>query len=223
MILMIDNCPDELTQYAELFENSPFKTDHAFSGHDALKKIINCTYNLLLLKIQLPDLSGLEIAETIKGLKKVEDVPIFFISDTPLNAADLAKLYQLGAWDCFIKPIDKLVLYHKLRHAVHLHQTYARLRVSEQTLLKELTIWKQVEENKGTIAQLSIAKFGAPLASVNSYISLVLDAIKQGNSKRAIDLLVKSGTQLKKLEDYLKNAENPLPQKSTTTISSSRT
>jgi DNA-binding response OmpR family regulator len=77
--------------------------DQAYDGREAMEKIENGYYDLILLDVMLPHLSGFEI------IQKVKDTPVIFITAKD-NIND--KLYGLtsGAEDYIVKPFDVLEL-----------------------------------------------------------------------------------------------------------------
>ena len=77
--------------------------EQAYDGRDAMEKIENGNYELILLDVMLPHLSGFEI------IQKVKNTPVIFITAKD-NIND--KLYGLtsGAEDYIVKPFDVLEL-----------------------------------------------------------------------------------------------------------------
>jgi DNA-binding response OmpR family regulator len=77
--------------------------EQAYDGKEAIEKIENGNYDLILLDVMLPHLSGFEI------IQKVKDTPVIFITAKD-NIDD--KLYGLtsGAEDYIVKPFDVLEL-----------------------------------------------------------------------------------------------------------------
>lgn len=77
--------------------------EQAYDGKEAIDKIENGAYDLILLDVMLPHLSGFEI------IQRVKDTPVIFITAKD-NRED--KLYGLtsGAEDYIVKPFDVLEL-----------------------------------------------------------------------------------------------------------------
>jgi DNA-binding response OmpR family regulator len=78
--------------------------DEALTGASALKAIENRKYDLIVLDIMLPDLSGFELCPLIK---QKTDAPIIFLS---AKSSDLDKLsgFAYGADDYITKPFNPL-------------------------------------------------------------------------------------------------------------------
>ena len=79
ILLVEDNkeIASNIKQYIELKTNNSWKIDIAYTGKEAIEKISDNNYDLLLLDIMLPDISGYEIAKIVKNNL---DIPIIFIT-----------------------------------------------------------------------------------------------------------------------------------------------
>ncbi len=77
--------------------------EQAYDGREAMEKLENGNYELVLLDVMLPHLSGFEI------IKRIKNTPVIFITAKD-NIND--KLYGLtsGAEDYIVKPFDVLEL-----------------------------------------------------------------------------------------------------------------
>lgn len=50
------------------------------SGEEALGKALKNDYALIILDVQMPDMDGFEVAESLAGYSKTKDIPIIFLS-----------------------------------------------------------------------------------------------------------------------------------------------
>jgi CheY-like chemotaxis protein len=77
------------------------------TGEAALARLTTEPYDLLLLDIALPGISGLEVCRQMKGSPPLRDIPVIFISGqgTPENKAEAQRL---GAADFIEKPFGLL-------------------------------------------------------------------------------------------------------------------
>jgi diguanylate cyclase (GGDEF)-like protein len=95
----------------------------AMSGQEALTTIRKSQPDLVLLDIVLPDLSGFEVCEAIKGDPQLADIPIIFTTGLG-EAKDEIRGLSLGAIDYVTKPIEPVIL----RARVNNHVELKRLR-----------------------------------------------------------------------------------------------
>ena len=78
-----------------------FRVDEAFSGREALNRILNEMYDLVLLDMKMPDTNGLELLPTIK--KHRPKLPVVMV--TGYASIDTAvEAIQRGATDYVAKP-----------------------------------------------------------------------------------------------------------------------
>src|SRR5581483_6213110 len=80
-----------------------FDVVEAENGSEALEKARESSYDLLLLDVMMPDLSGHEVAERLQADPKTQQLPIVFLS-ARASPADLRHGFELGAYDYITKP-----------------------------------------------------------------------------------------------------------------------
>lgn len=79
--------------------------DCSFDGEDALKKLKENKYNLILLDIMLPKLDGFEIVQKLQN----DNIPIIFLS-AKNDVNTIVKGLKCGAQDYITKPFEPLEL-----------------------------------------------------------------------------------------------------------------
>ncbi len=82
-----------------------YQFDCSFDGEDALKKLNENTYDLILLDIMLPKLDGFQIVEQMEN----KDVPIIFLS-AKNDVSTIVKGLKNGGKDYITKPFEPLEL-----------------------------------------------------------------------------------------------------------------
>lgn len=143
----------------------------AYDGEQALSLFSKQEYALVLLDIQLPDISGLEVLQSIR--KKDTDIPVIIMTahgsvDVALNAI------RMGANDFLSKPFDK-----------------ARLLVTINNILKERELKKIVNRYEESCDRHGLKKMiGSSLAMQNVYNIIESSA----TSKATVFITGESGT-----------------------------
>ncbi|WP_245954857.1 response regulator transcription factor [Paenibacillus flagellatus] len=94
----------------------------ASDGATALREFENVRPDLVLLDIQLPGESGLEVCERIRG---VSNVPIIFVSARG-ESEDIVHGLQLGADDYIPKPFDPAVVVARVKANLRRAPIYRR-------------------------------------------------------------------------------------------------
>lgn len=81
-----------------------YQVEQVFDGKEALYKIERNNYDLVLLDVMLPEVSGFEVIRYIK-----DKVPVIFLS-AKAQLQDKVEGLQLGAEDYIVKPFEMLEL-----------------------------------------------------------------------------------------------------------------
>jgi DNA-binding response OmpR family regulator len=66
-VLFVDDDMNLADTSKEILSANGFSTDTAYTGKEALEKINKYDYDLVILDIKLPELSGFDILKTIRG------------------------------------------------------------------------------------------------------------------------------------------------------------
>ena len=100
--------------------------------------------DLILLDIDMPDVTGFEVCQALKGDAATAGIPIVFLTGRAEAEAQV-EAFRLGAVDYLIKPINVAIL--KTRAQMHIQMTNQRQVLEE--LVKQRTA--QVERTRGEI------------------------------------------------------------------------
>src|SRR5947209_14395265 len=98
-ILMVDDRPHNLIALESILQELGQELVKAVSGREALKRLLEDDYAVILLDVQMPDMDGFETASMIRSRDRSRHTPIIFL--TAINKTDyhVAKGYAVGAVD----------------------------------------------------------------------------------------------------------------------------
>lgn len=147
MILIVDDNVQNIFSLQQLLELHKFRVDSAASGQEALKKILQNEYSLIILDVQMPDMDGFEVAEAISGYSKSKDIPIIFLSAINTHKKYIAKGYGSGGVDYVTKPFDPDILLLKVKTFYKLSEQHRRLNEMDKILRAEIEVRKKVESD----------------------------------------------------------------------------
>ena len=92
-ILLVDDEPLQITLAQESLKNYPYRITTSINGKDALEKLANTKYDLILTDIQMPVLDGIELIKQIRKNPKFKTIPVIALSGNGLmEAKDYTKL-----------------------------------------------------------------------------------------------------------------------------------
>jgi len=145
MILIVDDNQENIFSLKSLLTLHKFEVDTAYSGEEALKKILQNTYSLIILDVQMPEMDGFEVAEAISGYSKSRDIPIIFLSAINTHKRYITKGYGSGGIDYVTKPFDPDILLLKIKTFYRLSEQNQKLLELQKSLKDELEFRKQAE------------------------------------------------------------------------------
>jgi len=109
-ILVVDDDEMVLMALEELLKPEGYEV-HAFSsGTEALKKLDEDGFDLLMMDVIMPEMDGFELCRRVRQKEKYKEVPIVFLTAKSRDE-DRAKGLEAGANLFLSKPIspDKLI------------------------------------------------------------------------------------------------------------------
>jgi signal transduction histidine kinase len=132
-ILIVDDLPEKLLVYRTLLEDLDAQIVEAHSGTEALKRVLEGEFAVILLDVNMPDIDGLETANLVRRHKNGRHTPIIFITSYA-DEMQTARGYELGAVDYILSPVIAPVLRTKVRVFVDLYEARVALSLSNQEL-----------------------------------------------------------------------------------------
>jgi DNA-binding NtrC family response regulator len=118
-ILVIDDEPDIRESLEILLSAEGYRVDLAPNATEGLKRLETSTFDLVLLDLMMPDKSGMQVLEEIRGRDR--ETPIFLI--TAYGSIEVAvNALKRGANDYFSKPWDNEKLLVEIEHMISKRQ-----------------------------------------------------------------------------------------------------
>lgn len=112
-LLIVDDNQTNLSFVRAMLEGQGINIDFAVTGQEALKLASNSRYQLILMDIQLPDLSGVEVTKRIRQLRHHQQTVILAFTGHALPE-EAASFRLAGMDDVMIKPLDARKIAHIL-------------------------------------------------------------------------------------------------------------
>jgi len=102
-ILVVDDDKDMCQLISEILQEESCEVNISYNGEDALSKIKENSYDLVILDYKLFGISGLGVLEKARQIKPL--IKVIMISAFG-NDSTKAKARELGAFDFIDKPFD---------------------------------------------------------------------------------------------------------------------
>ncbi|CAB3755688.1 hybrid sensor histidine kinase/response regulator [Paraburkholderia humisilvae] len=126
-ILIVDDIAHNITALEALLSRPGVKVLVAHSGTAALDLLLKHDAALAILDVNMPGMSGFELASLMRGSPRTSHVPIIFLTATAEDASRTFRGYEAGAVDFLHKPFDPRILQSKVDVFVQLEQHKRRL------------------------------------------------------------------------------------------------
>ena len=207
-ILIVDDLPEKLLVYSTLLEDIDAEIVLARSGTEALKRVLEGPFAVILLDVNMPDIDGLETATLIRGHRNGRHTPIIFIT-AYADEVQTARGYALGAVDYILSPIVAPVLRTKVQVFVDLSKAHAALALSNQELetrVKERTAeLEQLSRLKDEFLATMSHELRTPLNAIFGWVTLLRTRrLDEPTQERALETIERNARAQKRLiEDLL--------------------
>lgn len=145
-ILLVDDEPKNLTVLETVLADPAYHLVRANSADEALMALVSHEFGLIVLDIQMPGLSGFELAQMIKQRKKTASIPIIFLTAHYGEEQYVLEGYATGAVDYLQKPINPGILRSKVAVFTELYRKTREIEASNRALQAEVTERQRIEK-----------------------------------------------------------------------------
>lgn len=126
-ILVVDDNPENLTLINGILSGI-YKVYPIDSGAEAISFLRVQRPDLILLDVEMPDMSGTELFRILKADLALRDIPVIFLTGNT-DVGSEAEAFKLGVSDYIRKPVNSAILLARVK--LHLE-----LEAYRKTILK---------------------------------------------------------------------------------------
>ena len=138
-ILLVDDQPSRLLSYESVLAGLGQNLISARSGEEALQRLLEDDFAVILLDVSMPGMDGFETAAMIHDHPRFESIPIIFVTGVHDSEFDALKGYRLGAVDYVSIPIVPEILRSKVSVLVELYMQRRELQRLNNSLAEANT------------------------------------------------------------------------------------
>ncbi|MBZ4021362.1 hypothetical protein CKO11_02655 [Rhodobacter sp. TJ_12] len=131
-VLIVDDVATNRIVLKVKLSGARYETVQAGTGAQALRLVAQECPDLVLLDVQLPDMSGIEVCRRLKADPATAHLPVIVVTAFPSPETRLEAL-RCGADDFILKPFEELTLLARLRSLMRMRETDEELRLRENT------------------------------------------------------------------------------------------
>lgn len=125
-LLIVEDDADLADLLASDFAQQGYEVEHTGWGADALALAQSHDFDLVLLDITLPDLSGHEVFRQLRLNRRSTVTPVLFLTERRARE-DRVQGLEMGVVDYITKPFDLHELRLRVRNAIHTAAIHTRL------------------------------------------------------------------------------------------------
>jgi diguanylate cyclase (GGDEF)-like protein len=122
-LLIVDDILDNRSILSRRFSRQGFRTVEAPHGEAALKFIEEHDFSAVLLDIEMPGISGLEVLKRVRAKFAESELPVIMVT-ARADGSDVAQAMELGANDYITKPVDFVAALARVK--TQIERTHAR-------------------------------------------------------------------------------------------------
>ena len=132
-ILIVDDLAEKRLAYGAILEGLDAELVMASSGEEALKRVLEGEFAVILLDVNMPGMDGLETAELLRQHRNARHTPIMLVT-AYADDVQSARGYELGVVDYIQVPVVAPVMRAKVAVFLDLFLTRAALAGANQDL-----------------------------------------------------------------------------------------
>ncbi len=187
-IMAVDDQPANLKLLEDLLNQQGYSVRSFPRGRMALEAASRNPPDLILLDINMPEMSGFQVCKLLKADEKLAAIPVIFLSALT-DASDKVLAFQCGGVDYVTKPfqVDEVqarvqthLKIHQLQKQLQLHANHLEDLVASRTreLAESQARLKVLDRAKSDFLRLIHHELRSPLNGLLGVGELVLDELR---------------------------------------------
>jgi PAS domain S-box-containing protein len=151
-ILVVDDQPENRVAVRSMLTAADYRIVDASSGPEALRKLLEDEFAMLLIDVVLPGMNGFELAAAVKWRERTAALPILFLTGRANDVDQVYEGYHAGAVDYLTKPLMPEMVRAKVAVFAELYRQRKRIERQAALLLEA-----QRKESDLRVAELALA------------------------------------------------------------------
>ncbi|WP_367398164.1 ATP-binding protein [Paenibacillus sp. MSJ-34] len=186
-ILAVDDDPVNLKILRDILSWDEYYIETATSGNEAISKLNDGQWDLVIADVMMPHMSGYELARSIRERFSVSELPILLLTARN-RLEDIYSGFLSGANDYVTKPADALELQYRVRALTEVKQS-----VSERLRMEAAYLQAQIQphflfntlNSITALSDIDTQKMSRLIDAFNSYLRISFD---YWNAKRLVPI-----------------------------------
>ncbi len=173
MLLLVDDDEANLDMLRRRLEASGYAVAVATNGPSALALITEDRFDLVILDVMMPGMSGLEVLRRIRQTRSATDLPVIMATARD-HSEDVVEALQLGASDYVVKPLDFPVVRARVQTQLHVKRLTDDLAVRNRFIRQ--TFGRYLSDE--VVAGLLESPTGLELGGERRHVTLLMSDLR---------------------------------------------
>ena len=169
-VLLVDDTPANLQVLGGMLKEQGCIVRPVPSGRLAIRFAEADPPDIILLDIMMPEMDGYEVCRRLKGIERLKDIPIIFISALQ-ETIDKVKAFSAGGVDYITKPFQ----FEEVQARLRTHLNIRRLQVKLETQNRQLSELNEALRKSQSALEAELAY------AANYVVSLIPPPIRVGD------------------------------------------
>jgi signal transduction histidine kinase len=165
LLLVVDDDAANRDVLSRRLERQGHRVMTASSGTEALQRMHDAAFDLVLLDIMMPDMDGYEVLGRIKSDARFQHVPVIMISAID-EVQSVVRCIEAGAEDYLAKPFDPTLLKARIGASLEKKRGRDRESVLYEQLQRNYKRLQEVEKLRDDMRNMIVHDLRTPLTSV---------------------------------------------------------
>src|SRR5205809_5571330 len=173
-ILVVDDDPVVRSLMRATLENDNFEVIEAGDGIEGCRLYEEHRPDLLLVDVIMPRMDGFELCRELRGRLVSAYVPIVVATSLD-DVPSIARAYDAGATDFIPKPINWLVLNHRVRYILRASRAFDELRRNQARLIAARDAAEAASRSKSEFLANMSHELRTPLNAIIGFSGMMSD------------------------------------------------
>ncbi len=171
-VLVVDDASEDIDILVNIL-STDYQVKVALNGQKALQFLSEKSQpDLVLLDILMPGIDGYKVCEAIKADKKLQDIPVIFISALD-NLNDIIHGFEAGGVDYITKPFQPEEVRARVTTHIQIKEYQHQLEIQNRQLEDNYRTLQDLEKQRDNLTHMIVHDMRTPLQTVMGYLELL--------------------------------------------------